>query len=141
MRVLLMLISEEVAVDGELLSLGSFAAVYYVFRDASIELILASRLGGYLFLNNSEVATPNDVNATRRFQADMSVRDELRDTICFEDVHPEDFDGAMCLGPTAGHDALRLPDRALFLISSLLKLGKPVAVVPANFAPLINLVR
>ena len=138
MRVLLILLSEEAADDGGLLALGSFAAAYYAFRDASIDLVLSSRLGGYLFLNNSDTGTPEDIGAVRRLQADTSARDELRDTICIDDVHAEDFDGAMCLGPVAGDIAPRLPDRVCVLVSSLLTLGKPVAVVPADLAPSIG---
>jgi len=133
-RILLIVLSEETAVEGDLPSLGSFATAYYVFRDASIDLILASRLGGYLFLNNSGMDTPEDFNAARRFQADRSARDELADTICFDDVHAEDFDGAMCLGPPASDTKFQLPDRVVCLISSLLAVGKPVAVMPANLA-------
>ena len=134
MRILLIVLSEETAVEGDLPSLGSFATAYYVFRDASIDLILASRLGGYLFLNNSGMDNPEDINAARRFQADRSARDELTDTICFDDVHAEDFDGAMCLGPPASDTKSQLPDRALCLIASLLALGKPVAVIPSALA-------
>jgi hypothetical protein len=137
-RILLILLSEEATVDGGLLTLGGFASAYYVFRDASIDLILASRSGGYLFLNNSGIGTPEEIAAARRFQADTPARDELRDTICLDDVHVEDLDGAMCLGPTAGGTASLLSDRAIFLISNLLTLGKPVAATPANIASAVG---
>jgi hypothetical protein len=137
-RVLLILLSEEAAVDGGLLPLGSFAAAYYVFRDASIDLILASRLGGYLFLDNSDKGCPEELMAARRLHADRPARDEVTDTICFDDVHVEDFDGAMCLGPPACDTAFQPPERALCLISELLTLGKPLAVMPRHLAPSID---
>jgi hypothetical protein len=115
--------------------LASFASAYYVFRDASIDLVLATRMGGYLFLDHSATNAPAVEVSIRRFQSDRSARDDLADTICFDDAHAEDFDAAMCIGATGDDTAPRLPDRVLFLMSSLLAFGKPVAVIPQILAP------
>jgi hypothetical protein len=135
MRVLLVILSEDSAIEGHLLPLASFASAYYVFRDASIDLVLASRMGGYLFLDHSAPNASAVEASIRRFQSDRAARDDLADTICFDDAHAEDFDAAMCIGTPGDDTAPGLPDRVLFLMSSLLAFGKPVAVIPQILAP------
>jgi hypothetical protein len=130
-RILLMVLSEGASPEGDLVLAGSFATAYYAFRDASIELVLASPSGGYLYLDNSSTSSPDDLAAARRFQADRLARDELADTICLDDVHAEDFDGAMCLGPATSDTPAQLPDRASYLISGFVALGRPVVAIPA----------
>jgi hypothetical protein len=139
-RVLLIVVSEDHADEGCLLPLACLASAYYALQDASIEVVLASRTGGYLFLDQSSAAAPDDVGALQRFQADRSAREDLADTIRFDDVDAEDFDGAMCLGPPADDPAQPLPTQPLpehvcLLVSSLLAFGKPVVVIPEYFAP------
>lgn len=140
MRVLLIVVSEDNADEGGSPPLGSFASAYYALQDASIEVVLASQTGGYLFLDQSSTAAPDDVGALQRFQADRSAREDLADTIRFEDVDAEDFDGAICLGPPEGGadpqlPAPKLPGRVCLLVASLLDFGKPVVVIPECLAP------
>ncbi len=135
MRVLLIILSEEDAHDGKALPLGIFAGIYYAFRDSSVELVLASRQGGYLFLDLQADSASGDDGVSQRFRDDRAARDEISDTVCYDLVHAEDFDAAMCLAPLEDDVARPLPERAQLLVNSLLLLGKPVAVFPETLAP------
>jgi hypothetical protein len=135
MRVLLVVLSREADDSRGSLPFASFADAYYVFRDASVDLVLASRVGGYVFLDRSDADAPDVPASVLRFLADRSARDDVADTICCDDAHHEDFDGAMCIAASDGNAPTALPEHVRLLLSNLLSLGKPVVVIPEALAP------
>jgi putative intracellular protease/amidase len=123
MRIALLLFPDQ---DGGFeLDIRRLVAVYYFFKDLGIDLVLASPSGGSPV---SSVIATNETDAQlRRFHTDATARDELSDTICFDQIVVEDFKAAYCLGVSAsiwqGRDAE-------MTIASFLSAGLPVAINP-----------
>jgi putative intracellular protease/amidase len=67
------------------------ASSYYVFRDAGLEVVFASRLGGFSAIS-AEMRRHAKTLAVTRLVGDSFARDELSDTIPLHKVFFEDFD-------------------------------------------------
>jgi putative intracellular protease/amidase len=109
--------------------LEEFAAPYYVFKDAGVDITLASPLGGQPPLDPKSSDPASQTDATRRFKTDMDAQAELRETRVLKDVSPADFDAVFYPG---GHGPLwdLAEDAAsIKLIETMLAAGKPVAAV------------
>ncbi|CAN7485964.1 hypothetical protein LJR030_004986 [Rhizobium sp. LjRoot30] len=89
-RVLLLLPDEDVSV----VSAGSplrLASLYYELKDAGLEIVLASRSGGFsAVVGDMRRLLDNAVVA--RLMADAFARDELSESIPLGRVYTEDFD-------------------------------------------------
>ena len=109
--------------------LEEFAAPYFVFRDAGVELTLASPKGGQPPIDPVSDLPGNQTPAMTRFKQDTAARKELSQTVKLSDMKSEDFDTIFCSG---GHgpmwDLVDSPD-AIALIESFYNSGKPVAAV------------
>lgn len=130
MRIAMLLFPDR---DGSFeLDIGRLAAPYYFFKDLGIDLVLASPLGGSPV--SSVVATDETDVQLRRFHTDATARDELSDTIRFDQIVIEDFDAAYCLGASGsiwqGRDAE-------MTIAGFLSAGLPVAVNPGTKIDLV----
>jgi hypothetical protein len=134
MRILMILIPENdaAAVKGDpAVRLERAAGPYYVFRDAEVEVVLASPDGGpplMEFAGDSNAST----ELIQRFRQDRMAIDEFSDTISLDQVYTDDFDAAFCVGLPG---AIWRPEHrhsAGALISRLLDAGKPVAVMPSG---------
>jgi putative intracellular protease/amidase len=106
------------------------AGPYYAFRDADVEVVLASPGGG---MPSMEMASSNEASTEvmQRLKQDQRAIDEFSDTVGLDRVC-EDFDAAFCVGLP---DAIWRPEHkrsAGALISRLLDAGKPVAVMPSS---------
>jgi putative intracellular protease/amidase len=107
------------------------AGPYYFFRDADVEVVLASPGGGsplMQFAGGSSAST----ELMQRFRQDRIAIDEFSDTIGLDQVYTDDFDAAFCVGLPG---SIWLPEHrhsAGALISRLLDAGKPVAVMPSG---------
>src|ERR1700749_1187983 len=72
--------------------LEEFAAPYFVFRDAGVELTLASPKGGQPPMDPKSDEPGNQTPAMARFKKDEQARKELSETVKLETVKSEDYD-------------------------------------------------
>ena len=109
--------------------LEELAAPYYVFRDADVELTLASPKGGRPPLDpkSNELAFRTDV--TRRFEKDAVAEAQLDKTIRLESVKQEDFDTVFYPGGHGPMWDLAEDEHSIKLIESFIAAGKPIGIV------------
>ncbi|MBY3068222.1 transporter [Rhizobium laguerreae] len=117
--------------------LARIAPPYYAFKDLPAEVALATPLGGFpgMLEDLRNISVPED-NAARRFFDDRAARDDLADTLCLDQVEPDDFDAAFCIGFSGsmwGDDSLGITN----VIKSLLVARKPVALIPGRNLDLV----
>ena len=109
--------------------LEEFAAPYFVFRDAGVELTLASPKGGQPPIDPKSDLPENQTPAMTRFKQDQAAQKALAQTVRLADMKAEDFDTIFYVG---GHgpmwDLADNPD-SIALIESFYNSGKPVAAV------------
>ena len=72
--------------------LEEFAAPYFVFRDAGVDLTLASPKGGQPPLDPKSDLPENQTPAMTRFKKDAAAQKALAKTVRLADVKAEDFD-------------------------------------------------
>ncbi len=109
--------------------LEEFAAPYYAFIDAGVEVTLASPAGGRPPLDPTSTEADHQTNSTRRFRADQDAKSRLAATVPLAEVDPDDFDAVFYPG---GHGPLwDLTGNAdsIALIRTMFEAGKPVAAV------------
>jgi putative intracellular protease/amidase len=116
--------------------LEEFAAPYFVFRDAGVELTLASPKGGQPPIDPKSDLPENQTPAMTRFKQDKAAQKQLSQTRKLSDMKSDNFDTIFYVG---GHgpmwDLADNPD-SIALIESFYNSGKPVAAVchsPAVF--------
>jgi putative intracellular protease/amidase len=109
--------------------LEEFAAPYFVFKDAGVELTLASPKGGQPPIDPKSDEPENQTDAMTRFKKDAAAQEALSKTIKLSDAKSEDYDTIFYVG---GHgpmwDLVDNPD-SIDLIESFYNSGKPVAAV------------
>ena len=109
--------------------LEEFAAPYYVFRDAGVDLTLASPKGGQPPIDPESDLPEKQTPAMARFKQDGSAQKALSGTLKLSDMKSEDFDTIFYVG---GHgpmwDLVDNPD-SIALIESFYNSGKVVAAV------------
>jgi putative intracellular protease/amidase len=116
--------------------LEEFAAPYFVFRDAGVELTLASPKGGQPPIDPKSDLPENQTEAMSRFKKDSAAQQALSQTIKLADAKSEDYDTIFYVG---GHGPMwDLVDNpvSIALIESFYNSAKPVAAVchsPAVF--------
>ena len=109
--------------------LEEFAAPYYRFVDAGVDITLASVAGGQPPLDPKSELPDFQTEATHRFNEDKPAQQALANTVKLSDVKAEDFDTVFYPG---GHGPLwDLTDNAdsIALIEAFLKADKPVGAV------------
>jgi putative intracellular protease/amidase len=109
--------------------LEEFAAPYFVFKDAGVELTLASPKGGQPPIDPKSDEPENQTDAMTRFKSDANAQYELSKTIKLSDAKAEDYDTIFYVG---GHGPMwDLVDNptSIALIESFYNSGKPVAAV------------
>jgi hypothetical protein len=72
--------------------LEEFAAPYFVFRDAGIDMTLASPKGGQPPLDPKSDLPENQTPAMARFKKDAAAQKALANTVQLADMKAEDFD-------------------------------------------------
>jgi putative intracellular protease/amidase len=116
--------------------LEEFAAPYFVFRDAGVQLTLASPKGGQPPIDPKSDLPENQTDAMARFKRDSVAQRALSQTVELAKVKAEDYDSIFYVG---GHGPMwDLVDNpvSIALIESFYNSGKPVAAVchsPAVF--------
>lgn len=109
--------------------LEEFAAPYYIFRDANVDITLASPKGGQPPLDPKSDEPEFQTEATKRFKDDIDAQATLANTLKLSDIDPDNFDAVFYPG---GHGPLwdLAEDRdSIALIESMYAAGKPVAAV------------
>jgi len=109
--------------------LEEFAAPYFVFRDAGVELTLASPKGGQPPIDPKSDLPGEQTPAMTRFKQDKQAQKDLSQTVKLSDMKSVDFDTIFYVG---GHgpmwDLVDNPE-SIALIESFYNSGKPVAAV------------
>lgn len=102
---------------------------FYAFRNAGAKVVLASSEDGIPSLG---LARHDQVESAlvERYKHDRVARNELNDPLRLEQIYPEDFDAAFCLGNPGA--LWETPSPAGALLGAFLRQGKPVAVFPGS---------
>ena len=109
--------------------LEELAAPYYAFKDAGVEVTLASPKGGRppLIPKSNEPDFRTDL--TRRFEQDASAEDQLDNTVRLDSVRQEDFDTVFYPGGHGPMWDLAEDNNSIELIESFIAAGKPIGIV------------
>jgi putative intracellular protease/amidase len=109
--------------------LEEFAAPYFVFRDAGVELTLASPKGGQPPVDPKSDLPENQTPAMARFKKDETAQQALAHTVRLADVNAKDFDTVFYVGGHGPMWDLAESPVSIALIESFYNSGKPVALV------------
>ncbi|WMS93713.1 type 1 glutamine amidotransferase domain-containing protein [Pseudoalteromonas sp. HL-AS2] len=115
-----------------------FAAPYYAFRDAGVEVTLASPNGGQPPIDPTSTLADFQTDATKRYDADSAAQALMANTKVLSEVNSTDFDAVFYPG---GHgplwDLVENTD-SIALIENFIKEQKPVAAVCHASAVFLN---
>jgi putative intracellular protease/amidase len=109
--------------------LEEFAAPYFVFRDAGVELTLASPRGGQPPVDPKSDLPENQTPAMARFKQDQAAQQALSQTVRLADMRAENFDTVFYVGGHGPMWDLAESADSIALIESFYNSGKPVALV------------
>ncbi len=109
--------------------LEEFAAPYYVFQDAGVDLTLASPKGGQPPLDPKSDLPESQTPAMTRFKSDERAKKELSQTVKLADVKSEDFDSVFYVGGHGPMWDLAESPVSIELLESFYNSGKPIALV------------
>lgn len=109
--------------------LEEFAAPYYVFKDAGVEMTLASPKGGQPPLDPRSDDPDSQTEATRRFKKDNEVQAALANTAKLSIVSAADYDAVFYPGGHGPLWDLAEDPQSITLIETMYAAGKPVAAV------------
>jgi putative intracellular protease/amidase len=109
--------------------LEEFAAPYFVFRDAGVDLALASPKGGQPPVDPKSDLPENQTPAMARFKKDERAQKELSQTVKLTDVKAEDFDTVFYVGGHGPLWDLAESPVSIALLESFYNSGKPIALV------------
>jgi len=118
--------------------LEEFAAPYYTFKDAGVEVTLASPLGGQPPLDPKSDAADAQTEATKRFKADTAAQADLAHTTVLAEVSAADFDAVFYPGGHGPLWDLAVNQNSIALIENFVQQDKPVAFVCHSPAALKN---
>ncbi len=116
--------------------LEEFAAPYYVFADAGVEITLASPKGGQPPLDPKSDEPDFQTAATERFKQDNAAQVALANTVKLSDTSTVDFDAVFYPGGHGPMWDLAEDRNSIALIEAMHSSGRPVAAVchaPAVF--------
>src|SRR3954467_6836655 len=109
--------------------LEEFAAPYFVFRDAGVELTLASPKGGQPPIDPKSDLPENQTPAMARFKINEAAKQALAHTVRLADVSAEDFDSVFYSGGHGPMWDLAEDPLSIALLESFYNSGKPIALV------------
>jgi putative intracellular protease/amidase len=109
--------------------LEEFAAPYYVFTDAGVEVTVASPKGGQPPIDPKSDDPNNQTPAQTRFKADKAAQKVLANTVRLDSVKAEDFDTVFYPGGHGPMWDLAEDPVSIKLIESFYDSGKPIALV------------
>src|ERR1700709_1221187 len=109
--------------------LEELAAPYYVFKDAGVEITLASPKGGRPPLDPKSNEPDFRTDLTVRFEKDSAAEAQLDKTVRLDGVRQEDFDTVFYPGGHGPMWDLAEDKNSAKLIESFVAAGKPIALV------------
>ena len=109
--------------------LEEFAAPYFVFKDAGVELTLASPKGGQPPLDPKSDLPQNQTPAMARFKQDAAAQKALANTVKLADMQAEDFDTVFYPGGHGPMWDLAESPTSIALLEAFYNSGKPIALV------------
>ncbi len=109
--------------------LEEFAAPYYVFRDAGVQLTLASPKGGQPPIDPKSDLPENQTPAMTRFKQDQAAQKALSQTVKLADVKSEDYDTVFYVGGHGPMWDLAESPVSIALLESFYNSGKVIALV------------
>jgi len=109
--------------------LEEFASPYYYFKDAGVQVTLASPLGGRPPLDPKSHEPDFQTDDTRRFDDDIAAQNELAKTTKLAEVKVEEFDAIFYPGGHGPLWDLHNNNDSIALIEGFIAAGKPVATV------------
>jgi putative intracellular protease/amidase len=109
--------------------LEELAAPYYVFKDAGVQVTLASPKGGRPPLDPKSNEPNFQTDITRRFEKDADANAQLDRTVRLESVKQEDYDTVFYPGGHGPMWDLVEDKHSIKLLESFLAAGKTFAVV------------
>lgn len=115
-----------------------FAAPYYLLKDAGATITLASPKGGQPPIDPKSAAPENQTEATKRFDKDDALQQQLAISHKLSDVAVKDFDGVFYPGGHGPLWDLNKDENSIQLIQDFITAGKPVAAVCHAPAALIH---
>ncbi|MFZ3075472.1 MAG: type 1 glutamine amidotransferase domain-containing protein [Psychrobacter glacincola] len=118
--------------------LEEFAAPYYAFLDAGVNITLASPAGGQPPLDPSSDTPDAQTKDTKRFKEDSEAQERLATTKKLADMKAEDFDSVFYPGGHGPMWDLAVDKNSIALIETFIKQEKPVAFVCHSPAALKN---
>ena len=105
------------------------AAPYFVFRDAGVQLTLASPKGGQPPIDPKSDDPKNQTPAQIRFKQDEAAQKAFANTVRLADVKGEDFDTVFYPGGHGPMWDLAEDPVSIALLESFYDSGKPIALV------------
>jgi putative intracellular protease/amidase len=109
--------------------LEEFAAPYFVFTDAGVELTLASPKGGQPPIDPKSDTRENQTPAMARYKQDTAAQKAFSQTAKLADMKSENFDTVFYPGGHGPMWDLAESTDSIALIESFYNSGKPVALV------------
>ena len=109
--------------------LEEFAAPYFAFKDAGVQLTLASPKGGQPPLDPKSDEPDAQTEATERFRKDSAAQSALASTVVLSSVKADDYDAIFYPGGHGPLWDLAEDKHSIALIEAFYKAGKPVATV------------
>ncbi|NHZ89894.1 type 1 glutamine amidotransferase domain-containing protein [Massilia sp. CCM 8733] len=109
--------------------LEELAAPYYIFKDAGVDMVLASPEGGQPPLDPKSNEPANQTDMTHRFEADAEATAQLAATVRLDSVEQSDFDAVFYPGGHGPLWDLANDKHSIALIESFIAANKPVALV------------
>ena len=109
--------------------LEEFASPYYVFKDADVEITLASPKGGQPPLDPKSDAPDFQTEATERFKRDADAQAALASTLKLSSISADDYDAVFYPGGHGPLWDLAEDSSSIALIESMYASGKLVSAV------------
>ena len=141
MRILMILTSHDTLGDtGKKTGfwLEEFASPYYVFKDAGVDITLASPKGGQPPLDPKSDDPDAQTESTTRFKQDKEAQAALANTLVLESVQADDYDAVFYPGGHGPLWDLTVSEKSIELIQQFIFQDKPVAAVCHAPAVLLN---
>lgn len=115
-----------------------FATPYYAFKDAGIEVVLASPSGGQAPIDPSSELEDFQTAATARYYADSDTQNVVANTLVLSEANVQEFDAVFYPGGHGPLWDLTENSDSIQLIERFLAANKPVAAVCHAPAVLLN---
>jgi putative intracellular protease/amidase len=109
--------------------LEEFAAPYFVFKDAGVDVTLASPKGGQPPIDPKSDLAENQTPAMSRFKKNAAAQAALANTVKLADVRAEDYDTVFYPGGHGPMWDLAESPASIALLEAFYSSGKPIALV------------